>query len=81
MEEKYYKEISKKLTIIIKLLMRRDEKLAKGGVESLLDFLEGTDFSNQEIAEISGVATKTVANIKSKIKSVENSKGGNKNGK
>jgi len=71
MEEKYLKEISNKLTAVIKLLIDADETYRSGGTESLIKLLDGVGFSNQEIAEMGGVATKTISNMKSKMKSVK----------
>lgn len=81
MDDKYLKEISNKLTVVIKLLMNADETYRTGKAEPLLKLLGGVGFSNQEIADMGGVAVKTVANTKSKIKSVGKSKKEGHNGK
>lgn len=81
MEEKYLKEISSKLTVVIKLLISRDETYKSGGAEPLIRLLEGIGFSNQEIAEVGGVAAKTISNTKSKMKNARKSKKGKENGK
>lgn len=74
MEEKYLKEISNKLTVVIKLLVNRDETYKSGGAEPLIKLLEGVGFSNQEMAEVGGVTAKTIANTKSKMKNLKKSK-------
>lgn len=81
MDEKHLKEISKKLTVVIKLLMGVDETYRNGKVEPLLELLDGVGFSNQEIADIGGVASQTVANARSKMKNAAKIKKGVKNGK
>jgi len=80
MDKKYLKEISNKLTVVIKLLMGMDKNYRSGNAESLLKLLDGVGFSNQEIAEIGGVAVKTIANTKSKMKNVKKLKKGEENG-
>jgi len=65
---KYFEEISGKLTVLIKLAMRKDESFSSGSTGELIELLDGTGLSNEEIAEIGGVAPKTVANTKSKLK-------------
>ncbi len=81
MEEKYLKEISNKLTVVIKLLVGNDETYKSGGVEQLIKLLEGVGFSNQEMAKVGGVAAKTISNTKSKMKNVNKPKKEEKNGK
>lgn len=81
MDEKYLKEISNKLTVVIKLLVSMNETYQKGKAEPLLKLLDGVGFSNQEIADIGGVAAQTIANAKSKMKSVSKAKKGGEDGK
>lgn len=81
MEEKYLKEISNKLTAVIKLLISRDETYISGGVEPLIKLLEGVGFSNQEMAEMGGVTAKTISNTKSKMKNVKKPEKEKENGK
>lgn len=81
MEGKYLKEISSKLTVVIKLLISKDEAYKSGGVESLIKLMEGAGFSDQEMAEVSGKAVKTIRNTKSKMKRGGKSKKGKGNGK
>lgn len=68
MDQKVLREISRKLSLAIVLLGRRDEEITKN-IDSVLDFFE--DFgvlSNQDIAMILNVSPQAVANAKSKRK-------------
>lgn len=78
MNDEQLKEISNKLTVVIKLLIGRDETYNSGGVESIIKLLEGAGFSNQEMADVGGASVKTIANIKSKMKKIKESGGGEK---
>ncbi len=66
--DKYIKEVSGKLTIVIRLLISMSKKYKENDTKSLIKLLEGAGFSNQDIANIGGIAVKTVSNTKSKMR-------------
>lgn len=68
MNEKVLQEISMKLSAVIALLARQDEKIIKT-INTAVDFFDSLGMtSNQEIARILGVTPQAVANAKSKKK-------------
>lgn len=77
MDEKTFQEkilgkldiLSEKLSVLIALLARKDEKVAKNA-NTALDFFENyeTAVSNRDIANILGIVTKAVSNAKAKRK-------------
>lgn len=69
MNEDVFQEISEKLSILITLLARKDEKIAKNA-NTALDFFEnfGTAVSNRDIAGILGIVPRAVGNARAKRK-------------
>jgi len=69
MKKDVFQEISEKLSVLITLLARKDEKIAKN-TNTALDFFEdfGAVVSNRDVANILSIDPRAVANAKSKRK-------------
>ena len=68
MENKDLKIISGKLSLIIKLMLLKDEDYKKMTASEKISLIDQEDFSAEQIANLLGIPVKTVRNIIPHIK-------------
>ena len=74
MENNNLKKISEKLSLIIKIMLLRDEKYQKMTAIEKISLIDHNVFSSEQIASLLDIPIKTVRNILPKLKTNERSK-------